>query len=184
MKFSQHNNWHNSEAFYFPKVTFRPIHITNNINTMLNFPALAALIIPIVNLDFTCPVNHTSQVLANSSFLFGPMIVNDVDRFKWKWRFWASLEIYNWMKNTFTWQNFLYAVSGATQIGNVGGTAMVVSWHLLPSLVTLQFILFEIEQFSVTFLSWLQQRKKTNYRVEKSLSVELTLDDIHSYVSR
>ena len=49
---------------------------------MLNFPALAALIIPIVNIDFMCPVNITSQAFADADSIFGPMVINDVNRFK------------------------------------------------------------------------------------------------------
>ena len=49
---------------------------------MLNFPALAALIIPIFNLDFMCPVNITSQAFGDTDSIFGPMVINDVNRFK------------------------------------------------------------------------------------------------------
>lgn len=49
---------------------------------MLNFPALAALIIPILNLDFMCPVDITSQAFASAESIFGPMMVNDVNRLK------------------------------------------------------------------------------------------------------
>ena len=49
---------------------------------MLNFPALAALIIPIVTMDFKCPIDATSQALATADTILGPMIVNDINNFK------------------------------------------------------------------------------------------------------